>query len=303
MEEIELASLPSVAGLYARALRPARRRTARLPARRVTVASVPVDLDRVAPYVKVCGFDLSDDVPVTYPAVLGLPLQLAVMSRSDFPLPLPGLVHTANRIVQVRPVRLGSTVRISARAENLRPHEKGALVDLHTEVCDGDEVIWTGVSTYLARGPSTPKVPGALPEPDEDDLRRAPRPLTGRWRIPTDAGRRYAAVSGDVNPIHLWAPTARAFGFKRPIAHGMWVHARSVAHLGGALPDPVTVAVRFRSPVLLPSTVHVHSSFGSDPAPGSGRTGWAAAVEVRRPGPAPEPGDGRALARTTVRVT
>ena len=30
-----------------------------------------------------------------------------------------------------------------------------------------------------------------------------------RWRVPADTGRRYAAVSGDVNPIHLAAPAAR----------------------------------------------------------------------------------------------
>ena len=39
-----------------------------------------------------------------------------------------------------------------------------------------------------------------------------------RWRLPADQGRRYAAVSGDYNPIHLYGWAARPFGFKQPIA-------------------------------------------------------------------------------------
>ena len=292
--ERELAALPTVGGLYRRALVNARTRATTLPAVRLTVAGVPVELDAVAGYVRVCGFTLADDVPAAYPAVLGLPLQLALMSEREFPLPMPGLVHTANEITQHRPVRVGERVRVSAWAADLRAHDKGALVDVHTEVAAAGETVWSSTSTYLARGFNTPKVTGALPEPPFDELRRAPRPLTGRWRIRSDAGRRYAAVSGDVNPIHLSAPTARLFGFSRPIAHGMWVHARSLAHLEGRLPDALTARVRFRAPVLLPSTVHVHSSFGRV----DGRE--VAAVEVRRPDRPPEPGDDRALNRTTV---
>lgn len=294
--ERELPALPSVGRLYRRALLNSRARPGPLPQLRLTVAQVPVELDRVADYARVCGFPLTDEVPGSYPAVLGLPLQLAVMSERDFPVPMPGLVHTANVIVQRRPLRIGQRVRVSAWAQDLCPHEKGALVDLHVEVAAGEEVVWTGRSSYLARGLSTPKVNGALPgpEPAFDELRRLARPLTGRWRLPSDAGRRYAAVSGDVNPIHLHAITARLFGFTRPIAHGMWVHARSLAHLGSRVPAAFGAHVRFRSPVLLPSTVHVHTSLDAqDGHP-------AAAVEVRRPDRPPAPGDDRALARTVV---
>jgi acyl dehydratase len=79
--------------------------------------------------------------------------------------------------------------------------------------------------------------------------------MAAQWRVPDDAGRRYAKVSGDVNPIHLSALSAKAFGFKRAIAHGMWVKARALAALSGRLPDAVTVDVAFRKPLFLPSTV------------------------------------------------
>ena len=55
------------------------------------------------------------------------------------------------------------------------------------------------------------------------------------------------------------ALTAKAFGFPRQIAHGMWTKARCLAALDGRLPDAVTVDVAFKKPVLLPGTV----AFGS----------------------------------------
>ena len=90
------------------------------------------------------------------------------------------------------------------------------------------------------------------------------------WRLGADQGRRYAAVSGDSNPIHLNPLTARLFGFPRPIIHGMWTHARAVAALGGALPEAYTVRVQFAKPIALPSSVGFAAA-RQDP-------GWAFAV-------------------------
>jgi len=44
-----------------------------------------------------------------------------------------------------------------------------------------------------------------------------------------DAGRRYAALSGDWNPIHLWPWSARLMGMHAPIIHGMETMARVCA--------------------------------------------------------------------------
>jgi acyl dehydratase len=82
------------------------------------------------------------------------------------------------------------------------------------------------------------------------------------WRLGGDVGRRYAAVSGDHNPIHLYPLTAKALGFRRQIAHGMWSLARCVAALENRLPDAVTVDATFKKPIFLPGTV----AFGQDPA-------------------------------------
>ena len=71
------------------------------------------------------------------------------------------------------------------------------------------------------------------------------------WKLGGDLGRRYGAVSGDRNPIHLYPLTAKAFGFPTNIAHGMWTLARSLSALQNKLPDAFTVDVEFQKPILL----------------------------------------------------
>jgi acyl dehydratase len=124
------------------------------------------------------------------------------------------------------------------------------------EVTSRDEVVWRGVSTYLARGPSDESAASEGP-PDIDDL--ASRAVV-RLRFAEDAGRRYASVSGDVNPIHLHALSARAFGFDRAIAHGMFSYARVLASLGARVSAAGSSTVWVRKPVKLPSTATLAES-------------------------------------------
>jgi acyl dehydratase len=147
---------------------------------------------------------------------------------------------------------VGEALEVEVRAERFARHRNGATVDLRASVSAAGEEVWRGRSTYLARGAQPPE--GA---PDADvDVEVGPLDrVAARWQVPDDAGRRYAKVSGDVNPIHLSGLTAKAFGFKRAIAHGMWVKARALAALSGRLPDAVDVDVAFRKPLFLPSTV------------------------------------------------
>jgi acyl dehydratase len=141
------------------------------------------------------------------------------------------------------------------RAERFGAHPKGAQVDLVAEVDAGGERVWDGRSTYLARGASAPAAdPAARPEvPGVDG------PAAATWRVAAGTGRRYARVSGDVNPIHLHPLTARAFGFPRAIAHGMWTAAHALAALQGRLPGSFTYDVAFGKPLLLPSTVELRT--------------------------------------------
>jgi acyl dehydratase len=239
---------------------------------------VTIPRARVAAYARVCGFPAKDTVPLTFPHILGFPLQLHLMADPAFPFPAIGSVHLAQTITTHRPIGIGETVEVTVRPENPQPHAKGRTVDFVTEVSSDDELVWEGRSTYLRRGPADDvRSPDAPAAPVFDEV--PPSGVT--WRLSADVGRRYAAVSGDRNPIHLYAVTARAFGFKRQIAHGMWSAARCVATLENRLPESVTVDIAFKKPVLLPSTV----AFGSRRLDGPATdTGYAFSLTDPRSG-------------------
>jgi acyl dehydratase len=193
--------------------------------------------------------------------VLGFPLQVALMTDRAFPLPLPGLVHLENQVTARRALTADDRFDIAVRAESLADHPKGRLVDLVTEVDVDGERVWEGRSTFLRRGRGAA---GALPRPSAPVLPDGPP--AALVRVPEGQGRAYAAVSGDVNPIHLHALSAKAMGFPRAIAHGMWTAARTLAHLGHATDGAARSHVWFAKPVLLPSTAELVVDDRSTPA-------------------------------------
>jgi acyl dehydratase len=210
---------------------------------------VTLERDHIERYAAVCGFAVRDTVPLTYPHLLGFPAQLSIMGGPDFPAPAIGSVHVQNAVTAHRALLVGEQVRVSVTASAARPHAKGTAFDFTTTLRDADDAIaWESTSTYLRRGRGDDDAPAAPSYPDA--------PTHGlTWRLPADLGRRYAAVSGDHNPIHLHPLTAKALGFPRQIAHGMWTLARCVAALENRLPDAVRVEASFKKPVLLPGTV------------------------------------------------
>jgi hypothetical protein len=216
---------------------------------------IAIDPSHVSAYAGVCGFAPSQTLPFTYPHMLAFPLHMGIMTDASFPFPAIGTVHVGNRITQHQSISPATRLDVAATAVNLRPHAKGRVFDLVTTVTTSGsgETVWESTSTYLRLGKGDPD---AKPENDPFDV----VPGTGTvWSLPGSLGREYAAVSGDHNPIHLYPLSAKAFGFKRQIAHGMWSKARCVAAFANRLGDEATVEVEFKKPIFLPGKV----AFGS----------------------------------------
>lgn len=264
-----LDSPPAILPLYARAAAPlipgasllpfVPGRNKDVPDLELALAGVRPDPEAVAAYAKVCGFTLRDQLPPTYPHVLAFPLHMAVMADGSFPFGAVGLVHVENRIVQHRPIGSDEELKICVRPTPLQPHKRGQTFSLLTEAWSGRQKAWESTSTMLRRGKPA-KQPADGPKNHHIGPFSAPRPegdLTpsAEWRLGGDLGRRYAAVSGDRNPIHMHALTAKPLGFPSAIAHGMWTKARCLAALEGRLPDAFAVEVRFRKPIRLPGRV------------------------------------------------
>lgn len=272
MEERVLRSAPAVLPRYLRAavgeipgasklpFLGRRNKSGEMPELALSVSGVHADREQLAAYCHVCGFSLSDVLPATYIHVLAFPLHMAIMSDSSFPFSLAGLVHIGNEITHHRRVGAGEELSVRAWPTALEPHRRGRQFSLRTEARVGDEVVWEEASTILKRGGGTGEKSESPLEGDEE------LPTSATWKLRGDLGRRYASVSGDINPIHMHWATAKLFGFPSVIAHGMWTNARCLAAIETELPEGFSVEVAFKRPILLPATV----AFGEMPLSADG---------------------------------
>lgn len=286
-----------------------------LPSIAYRVRKVRIDAERARDFDHLMGGPATDLVHPGVLHVLAFPVSLALMARRDFPFPLLGLVHLRNQVLQHRPVKVGDLVDVECRVRDLRPHRKGRTFEAVSTILGEDgEIIATDVSTYLVKGgepsaaepsgtaPSSAASAGAVPSSVASSAESAgatganastsvggrsrrdfepPQP-TGRWVLGADTGRRYGAVSGDVNPIHLSAVTAKAFGFPSAIAHGMYTASRAFTEARVDLSKPLRWDVTFDAPVTLPGSVLV--AFEDDPSVGTARcVGWKPARGEKGP--------------------
>ncbi|UNQ34489.1 MaoC/PaaZ C-terminal domain-containing protein [Prescottella equi] len=256
---VQLREQPGALDNYARAafgalpfVKPSGRRS--LPKETLALSGLRVDPDNLAAYAKVCGLRFGDTLPITYPFTLVFPTVMRLLTSREFPFPAIGSVHTDNTIEQLRPISVSEPLDLRVHAENLRPHAKGTQVDLVSEVSVGRELVWRQVSTFLKMHPT-----GAPKEAKAEHKDEVPPRPTRTLRVDQKIISRYAAVSGDRNPIHVSSLGAKAFGFPSTIAHGMWSAAAALQPLEGRVADAVTYTVRFGKPIVLPATVNLYA--------------------------------------------
>ncbi|QXW27106.1 hypothetical protein KXJ74_06700 [Acinetobacter johnsonii] len=219
-----------------------------LPQVEYVVDSFQVDAKHLKAYNEVCGFKNNGYIPAIYLAVLSQSLQMHMMTQEAFPFAVLGLVHIRNQIKQHRKVGVNEQLSLSCKFGELKPHDKGVQFDFITTAKVGNEVVVEALTTYLARQKTNG---GAGAKPAES---KAPEyQLVATWDVSENTGRRYAMTSGDFNLIHIHAVTAKAFGFKQAIAHGMWSKAKALSNLN--LPEAYEADVWFKLPMYLPSKV------------------------------------------------
>jgi acyl dehydratase len=256
---LSFSSPPSLGVAYARALLSLRPTLAPAghaqPLIEASLAGLTAAPERLAAYREICGFPVGHGLPLTYPHVMAMPLHMAILTASAFPVRLLGLVHVGNRITRGLQTGAEDALDMRCTLNAMRETARGQEFDLVTEAsCEGERA-WAGTSTFLARR--------AAPRPDPMTSSAASLPVGMRTTllpVPADIGRRYARVSGDINPIHLSSLTARLFGFPQAIAHGMWSLARTAAAIEAQEDRPLaSISATFKLPVLLPAQVQLHT--------------------------------------------
>jgi hypothetical protein len=184
-----------------------------------------IDEASVARYRAALGFG-GAHLPLTYWYLLAQRAHLAAMLGAAFPYRLAGAIHVDNALSAGSQPALGRPLLLETAVEAGAPAANGAVrAALDTHASQDGHPVFTCRSTYLVvRGRH-----GGGPRPAAPE--RAPMtPLAG-WQLSSSSGRDYAALSGDWNPIHLWAWSARLMGLKAPIIHGMHTLGRACAEL------------------------------------------------------------------------
>lgn len=218
------------------------------------LSKVRIDRKHLAAYSEVCGAAAGATLPIAYPHVLAMPLHLAMLGAEAFPVKIMGLVHVQNRIAMRQPLSAEEPAEIRSWIEGHRETDRGQEFDLHTDYVVAGEPLWEETCTFLAR---RRPAPGTRPSTSSRTVEGAPEGVavqSSSFRAPAGLGRRYGFISGDVNPIHMSDLTARAFGFPRAIAHGMWSLGRAASDFeperfnGGC-----EYSVTFKLPIYMPS--------------------------------------------------
>ncbi len=221
------------------------------------LSKVVIDRKHLASYTEICGAAAGSTLPIAYPHVLAMPLHLAMLGAEAFPVKLFGLVHVHNRIAMRQPLSADEPAEIRSWIEGHRDTERGQEFDLHTEYVVAGEPLWDETCTFLAR--RKPAAVGARPAQPPSPSRAGDVPdataiQSSSFRAPAGLGRRYGFISGDVNPIHMSDLTAKAFGFPRAIAHGMWSLGRLASDFEPEqIGNGCELSVGFKLPIYMPS--------------------------------------------------
>lgn len=217
---------------------------------RIVLNNFAPDRNRVEGYRRVCGFSRERPgiIPISYLQTLFIGLMGKFVTSHFFPISPMGLVHIFQSFDQKRPVATHETLDLACSLTRMTKNQKGIETLFSLEVLSGSDLVWEGTSTLFTRHPgktkkTTKKTTDLFLEKKETIA------------VPSGTGRKYASVSGDYNPFHLYTILAKFFGFKKAIAHGMWSLAQVIASLEkkfGPL-DAAHVEASFKLPIFMPA--------------------------------------------------
>jgi len=237
-------------------------KTLKIPILEARISEFEVDPVHIRKYKEIIAENTSNELlPYLYYEVAVGSLLMRLMLHQDFPFPILGAVHLKNFVKQYRDISSKEIVDINLKLHTYKAVFHGTEVEWLIEAFNHNtgEKIWENITTNLYFHKHKAEQPSKMEWSSNPDL-----VATGKISldVPSNIGRKYAALCSDYNPIHLYGFTARLFGFKKAIAHGMWILGRSLdfnlkqrTTQFGTLKYPIELYVEFRRPIYLPSKV------------------------------------------------
>jgi len=200
---------------------------------------------------------------------------LFARALAQLPYPTTRIVNAGCRIEVHAPLPAREPLHVKVRLESVEEDERRAVIVQRM-------VTGTRREPEAITGELRAIIPLAKRDGKRAQSARSSVPLDAKeiafLRLRASAGRDFAALTGDVNPIHWFAPAARAAGFRGCILHGFATLARTIEALNrrvfagdaGAL---ASIDVRFSRPLVLPAKVGVYVTRGDDGAAASSSAG------------------------------
>ncbi len=224
----------------------------------IQLKNIQPDLRNISDYCRVCGFspDAEGRIPISYFQTLFTGMLGKFVTDKTFPLNPLGLIHTFQSFELKRTVFSHETLDISCTLSGMTRTEKGIESQFTLKAKVNEQIVWKGVSIFLTKARIKKK-----------PIKRRKDPVLLEKKetffVPAGTGRRYAAVSRDYNPHHLYTVFAKLFGFKRAIVHGMWSLGRVLAGLDDTCDShaPARVNAFFKLPVFMPATLVLGTAF------------------------------------------
>ena len=245
--------LPSSVALLAKAM--VKKGCEPLPSITVAIDGFTFDRDNVNRYNECCGLP-QDKLSLPYLFVATQPVQLLLLTHPSVSLKLLGLIHTHVSFHQQTPLQIGKAYNFTLGVIECIQTDKGLEFELEGRFALDGAYQASYRSRCLLRGKPPASNNQNKPTDSSDDVEGQP-PVWAKLEtlaLTPQMARSYAAVSGDYNPIHLHWLTAKPFGFKAPIIHGMY----SVARMFAVIEPPISQAeFIFRRPAFLPSTAEL----------------------------------------------
>lgn len=230
---------------------------------RVVRNNLKPDAKEILRYKGVCGFagpseikpdniDPDTTIPATYLQTLFIGLLGKFITTAHFPINPMGLIQVGQSFEQTRAVTTDEILDLSCQLHGITKNSKGIHTQFLLKVISDKKIVWQGISTFFTRSKNKKPKKKRIEKQEEECLE-----IKESIFVPRNTGLKYAGVSGDYNPHHLYGVTAKMIGFKQPIAHGMWSLARVMASMEKkfGIHYPMRADASFKLPIFMPGTI------------------------------------------------
>ena len=196
--------------------------------------------------------------PITCGFILSFPTLMSSFLDRRFPTKVLGLIHLKSEFDNSSTLNFLEPCDIEVSVISHEYNDKGRQVTTETTFRQKGRKVLVNRNTFLR------KLHRAMPKQQNlSDTHTTNNHAADTYHelestnVSLSDIRRYALASGDYNPIHLSHITARLFGFKQAIAHGMYL-ANLVSHKHKELLNSNKLNIEFKKPCYLPSKIAIN---------------------------------------------